>query len=190
MHNAIALLNWLVGVLVRSRARVSCGPGSKVRWWGLRGCRRGIVSIGTGSIVKARIIFDHPGGTIQIGDRTSIGASLFVCHTKITIGNDVLISWGVTVSDHDSHSLDWRQRASDVSDWIAGRKDWTGVSRQPVTISDRAWIGFGVTILKGVTVGEGAIVGACSVVTKDVPPYAVVVGNPARIIRDLSQLSS
>jgi acetyltransferase-like isoleucine patch superfamily enzyme len=190
MPNAIALLNWLVGVLVRSRARVSCGPGSKVRWWGLRGCRRGIVSIGTGSIVKARIMFDQPGGTIQIGDRTSIGASLFVCHTKITIGNDVLISWGVTVSDHDSHSLDWRQRASDVSDWIAGRKDWTGVSRQPVTISDRAWIGFGVTILKGVTVGEGAIVGACSVVTKDVPPYAVVVGNPARIIRDLSQLSS
>ena len=186
MHSVIALLNLLFGIAVRTRAHVSCGNGSIVRWWGLRGCRSGNVSIGSGSMVKCKIMFDHPGASIKIGDRTSIGASLLVCHTKITIGNDVLISWGVTIVDHDSHSLDWRRRAKDVSDWMAGRKDWEGVSIQPVTIGDRAWIGFGVTILKGVTVGEGAIIGACAVVTKDVPPYAVLVGNPARIIRYLT----
>ncbi|HWY61214.1 MAG TPA: acetyltransferase [Rhizomicrobium sp.] len=55
----------------------------------------------------------------------------------------------------------------------------------PVVISDKAWIGFGTTILKDVTVGEGAVVGACSVVTKDVELWTVVAGNPVRILRRL-----
>ena len=55
----------------------------------------------------------------------------------------------------------------------------------PITIEDKVWIGFGVNILKGVTIGEGAVIGACSVVTKDIPPYAVAVGNPARVVRNL-----
>jgi galactoside O-acetyltransferase len=60
------------------------------------------------------------------------------------------------------------------------------VIRKPVKIEDKVWIGFNSIILKGVTVGEGAIVGAGSVVTKDVPPYTIVAGNPARIIRELT----
>ena len=57
----------------------------------------------------------------------------------------------------------------------------------PVRIGDKAWIGFNAIILKGVTVGEGAIVAAGAVVTKDVPPYTIVAGNPARVIRTLSE---
>jgi acetyltransferase-like isoleucine patch superfamily enzyme len=55
-----------------------------------------------------------------------------------------------------------------------------------VKICDRVWIGFGVTILKGIIVGEGAILAAGTVVTRDVPPYCIVGGNPARVIRELS----
>ncbi|MGC8751800.1 DapH/DapD/GlmU-related protein, partial [Hydrotalea sp.] len=62
-------------------------------------------------------------------------------------------------------------------------KNWEKVKSSPIKIADKAWIGFNVIILKGVTIGEGAIVGAGSVVTKDVPPYAVVAGNPAKIIK-------
>jgi acetyltransferase-like isoleucine patch superfamily enzyme len=56
---------------------------------------------------------------------------------------------------------------------------------KPVKINDRVWIGFNSIILKGVTIGEGGIVGAGSVVTKDVPPYTIVAGNPARVIREI-----
>ncbi len=76
-----------------------------------------------------------------------------------------------------------RQRRTDVADWMRGHKDWTHVAIAAVTIADRAWIGFGATILKGVTVGEGAVVAAQSVVTRDVAPWTVVAGNPAREIR-------
>ena len=59
------------------------------------------------------------------------------------------------------------------------------VKISPVRINDRAWLGFNSIILKGVTIGEGAIIGAGSVVTKDVPAYTIVAGNPARIIQEI-----
>ncbi|MEI7431602.1 MAG: acyltransferase, partial [Betaproteobacteria bacterium] len=120
---------------------------------------------------------------VAIGDRSYIGASHFVCHSRIDIGDDVIISWGVTIVDHNSHSLDWRKRNTDVLLWLQRKKDWVGVKVAPVVIKDRVWIGFGASILKGVTLGEGAVVAAGSVVTKDVPAFTVVGGNPARVIR-------
>lgn len=96
-----------------------------------------------------------------------------------------MISWGVTIVDHNSHSVEWSHRKNDVLDWAKGQKDWSHVKVAPVTIEDRVWIGFNAIILKGVTLGEGAIVAAGAVVTKDVPPYTVVAGNPAQVIRRL-----
>jgi galactoside O-acetyltransferase len=112
-----------------------------------------------------------------------------VCHTGIAIGDDVIISWSVTIVDHDSHSLLWDRRRNDVADWMRGEKRWDGITIKPVSIRDKAWIGFGAVILKGVTVGEGAVIGAHSVVTHDVAPYTVVAGNPARVIRQLEPAS-
>jgi galactoside O-acetyltransferase len=165
---------------------VSIGAGSRVYRWRLgvgRGATR--VTIGSGSIVHCRISFDGPAGRVRIGDRTYIGASHIVCHSAVTIGSDVIISWGVTVVDHDSHAVSWALRSSDVEDWRMGRKSWEHVPVKPVTIGDKVWIGFGASILKGVTIGEGAVIGAGAVVTRAVPAYTVVGGNPARVVRQL-----
>ncbi len=180
-----SLANDLIGLFVARRIRISVGPNSMVRWWALRGSGAGRIVVGAGSMLRCRINFDHDRGEVKIGDRCFLGASHLVCHTGITIGDDVIMSWGVTVVDHDSHALAWKDRSRDISDWMQGVKHWDKVIVSPVTIKDKVWIGFGVSILKGVTVGEGAVIGANSVVTKSVPPYCVVAGNPARIVRRL-----
>lgn len=147
------------------------------------GCR---VSVGERCDVQAATIaFDRPGAEVKIGDRTFIGRSLLVSAESITIGSDVLISWGCTFADHDSHSTDFTLRQHDVVNWLEGKKDWTHVRRSPITIGDKVWMGFNTIVLKGVTIGEGAVVAAGSVVTRDVPPWTMVAGNPARPIKQV-----
>lgn len=124
---------------------------------------------------------------ITVGDRCYIGKSHLVAAEKISIGNDVVIAWGVTIVDHNSHSVDWSIRRQDIINWHKGIKDWMDIGIAPINIADRVWIGFNAIIMKGVTLGEGCVVGAGSVITKDVPPYVIVAGNPARIIRQMER---
>jgi galactoside O-acetyltransferase len=176
-----ALLGWKSW---RSGA-VALGNRTSVDWRRLRGVAGNRLQIGDCSIIHANIIFEDQGGEVYIGDRSFLGLSTLICFRRVVIGSDVLVSWGATIVDHDSHSLQWDLRRKDVCDWAQSRKNWRHVPCAPVVICDKAWIGFNVTILKGVTIGEGAVVAACSVVTRDVPPRALVAGNPARIIRKL-----
>jgi acetyltransferase-like isoleucine patch superfamily enzyme len=181
-----AVLNGLSRLRNLTSRSVTVGEGSRMYWWrvGARGGNR--LTLGKHSIVQCWISFDAAQGSVAIGDRSYIGASHIVCHSAVTIGADVIISWGVTIVDHDSHSVHWNLRKSDVEQWHRGMKSWEHVPVRPVVICDKVWIGFGASILKGVTVGEGAVIAACAVVTRDVPPYAVVAGNPARVVRQLS----
>ena len=144
------------------------------------------VHIGDHCELNCSVIFERPGAFVIIGDRTFIGGSQLVAADGIVIGNDVLVSWGVHIVDHDSHSLAWQHRKNDVMMWLDGKKDWSHVPQKPVVIEDKAWIGFNAIILKGVTIGEGAVVAAGAVVTRDVAPYSVVGGNPAKVIREPS----
>jgi len=149
----------------------------------LRTWKQGNNVTGKGNILNCRFSFDRPAARIIIGNRCYIGKSHLVAAQKITLGDDVVVSWGVTIVDHNSHSLNADIRKNDVLAWGQGEKDWTDIDIKAVTIQDKVWIGFNAIILKGVTLGEGAIIGAGSVVTKDVPPYSIVGGNPAKIIR-------
>lgn len=151
------------------------------------GCR---LEVGSDCIINTRISFDRSQASFTCGDRCYIGTSHIVSAAAIDLGDDVVISWGVTIVDHNSHALDWSKRARDVLDWGRGEKNWSDVTIAPVKIQDKVWIGFNAIILKGVTIGEGAIVAAGAVVTKDVPAYSVVAGNPARIIRTLTEPQS
>lgn len=180
-------LHALAARVVKRRLDVDVGVGSRIRWIGLLGQRSGHLRVGQGSTVNCRISFDGQEGYVKIGDRCFIGASHIVCREKITLGDDVIISWGVTLVDHNSHALEWEHRRNDVENWARGEKNWHHVDVRPVVIHDKVWIGFGASILKGVVIGEGAVIGAGSVVTRDVPPYTVVAGNPARPIKRINE---
>jgi acetyltransferase-like isoleucine patch superfamily enzyme len=140
-----------------------------------------------GSIIEARIVFEREGAKIQIGSNTFIGSSNLISADSITIGNNVLMAWGCYVVDHNSHSLIFKERSNDVRNWYKGEKDWTTVLKKPVVIKDKAWIGFNSIILKGVTIGEGSIIGAGSVVTKDIPDWSVATGNPAIVLKSIPE---
>lgn len=133
------------------------------------------------------VLFGH-GGNIIVGDDCFIGKDTRIWSAKkITIGNNVLISHNVNIHDNGSHPLNSKERQDDFKNFYqTGKLRVTNdydLREAEVKICDNVWLGFNSTIAKGVTIGQGAIVGAYSYVTKDVPEYAVVVGNPAKIIK-------
>jgi acetyltransferase-like isoleucine patch superfamily enzyme len=122
------------------------------------------------------------GHHVVIGRHTRIWASL-----DIRIGHYVKISHAVDIHDSDSHPLDASLRRQGATAFCERRErqDVRGIAAAPVCVEDDAWICFKASILKGVTVGRGAIVAAGAVVTKDVEPYTMVAGNPARFVKRL-----
>lgn len=109
---------------------------------------------------------------IYIGDNTYIADfSNLLAVKEINIGQNCAISWHVLFMDTSSHPFGYRDEAPTTK--IA-----------PIVVKDHVWIGCRAVVLKGVTIGEGAIVANNAVVTKDVPPHTMVGGNPARIIKE------
>ena len=152
------------------------------------------LTIGKDCIVSGSFIFESQEGKITIGEHCYIGNGMYISHSQIEIGNNVVIAWGCTIYDHDSHSLNYMDRRKDIDDVLNDirngknfilNKDWSNVNSKPIKICDDVWIGMNVLILKGVTIGEGAVVAAGSVVTKDVPAWTVVAGNPATVVKKI-----
>lgn len=115
---------------------------------------------------------------INIGKNVSLGEYNHVTAIdRIAIGNGVLTGRWVTITDNSHGNL--------IDDIYERPSERDLFSKGPVMIGDNVWIGDKATILPNVCIGEGAIIGANSVVTKDVPPYCIVAGNPAKIIRKL-----
>jgi acetyltransferase-like isoleucine patch superfamily enzyme len=152
---------------------------------------RPYLQMGNDNVISGTFIFEKNSGQVVIGNNTFIGGGMFICVDGIEIGNDVMFSWGCTVMDNNAHSLISAERKNDVKDWkkglddgkIGAYKNWDHVKTGKIKIKDKAWIGFNSIILKGVVIGEGAVVAAGSVVVNDVPDFAIVGGNPAKIIK-------
>lgn len=170
--------------------RVSIGPGSQIISAHLvvRNPLRCTLNIGTESNIEATIVLEKDGVEVRIGSRTHVGGgTLLDAACGIEIGDDVLIAFEVLLMDHDSHSVHFESRQYDARNWMRGSKDWTHVERRPIRIDNKVWLGARSIVLKGVTIGEGAVIGAGSVVTRDVPPWTLVCGNPAKIVRSLTE---
>ncbi len=127
-------------------------------------------------------------GSIRFGRWSYLGhGSRIWSQESVEIGDHVLIAHLVDIHDTNSHPIGHEARRADI-ERILGGKEYIPtdlVETAPVVIEDDVWIGFKASILKGVRIGRGAIVAAGAVVTKDVPPFTLVAGNPARVIREL-----
>ena len=132
-------------------------PGAELRCEGVGGLRRGV-----------RVVVD--GGRLSFGHGTNVNGTgtKILCATGITIGAWCTFSWDVQVLDNDFHTItvDGVERPSAA----------------PVVIGDRVWVGTRAVVLKGVTIGDGAVVAAGAGVSKDVPAGAVVAGVPAKVV--------
>lgn len=144
------------------------------------------IVIGRDCLIEGLLVTETDDSQIYIGDNVFIGGgSILDCVVSIVIEDDVLISYQCIIGDSDNHSLLYEIRKLDLADWKKRKHDWSTTKSAPIKISKGAWLGARSIILKGVTVGEGAVVGAGSVVTKDVPAWTMVAGNPARVIKKL-----
>src|SRR6516162_1467442 len=138
--------------------------------------------------IAGQLSINRPGGRLSIGSNCFVGPqSRIWAIDEIEIGNFVLISHLVDIHDSDSHPLEASLRRQYPIDLFERKRpvDFKHVSSAPVRIEDDVWIGFKSTVLKGVTIGRGAIIAAASLVTKNVEPFTLVAGNPARVVRTL-----
>lgn len=148
-----------------------------ISWWNIEKVRGGELIVGKNAKFEVKKNFNfYEGCSVIVTDNAELEVgsgyinmdSKIRCRNKITIGNNVVISENVHIRDSDTHQI------------LDGKHDPTA----PVVIGNHVWIGANATILKGVTIGEGAIVAAGAVVNKDVPPKALVGGVPAKIIKE------
>ena len=148
------------------------------------------VKVGRGSSVYLGVMFDlGPKARVELGDYVLMNGARLVCDSEITIGNHSLLAWNVVLMDTYRLPLNPEKRRAvlrRVPETLTRQAavDVDGPAR-PIRIGANVWIGFDCCVLPGVSIGDGAIVGARSVVTQDVEPYTVVAGNPARLIREI-----
>lgn len=142
----------------------------------------------TGAYDRASFVVG-PRGRISVGAYTVLNGTYLVCNERVEIGDHCLIAWGSVITDTwagfgnaptEARRVALRTAAADPA-----RRVPPVAPPRPVRLEDNTWVGFDSVILPGVTLGRGAIVGSKTVIYKDVPPYAVVVGDPARIVRYL-----
>ena len=145
------------------------------------------IIIGDNCVISGHLLVYNQSGQIILGKNTLIGFDTKIWSSeKIVIGERVLISHNVNIHDSNSHPLDSMKRHQDFINIVTkGSFEFVEDLRgKEIIIEDDVWIGFNATILKGVRIGKGAIVGANAIITKDVPPYAVIVSDTnVRVIK-------
>lgn len=149
--------------------------------------QRQAIRVGANTHLKGELLTFAHGGEISIGEYCYIGEQSHIWSSaQISIGDRVLIAHNVNIFDSQTHPLNPTQRHQHYREIItSGHPAKIDLGESPIRIGNDVWIGCLSIVLRGVTIGEGAIVGAGSVVSKDVPAFTIVAGNPARVIRQL-----
>lgn len=127
-------------------------------------------------------------GRIHIGDYCYFTNAVLLCELELRIGNYVVIGWNASIADSDFHPIAPAERIADAiaCSPLGNGRARPPIARRPVIIEDDVWIGPNATILKGVRIGAGALIEAGALVTRNVPPRARMLGNPAQNIGEIS----
>ncbi len=140
-------------------------------------------------VYSASTLIVGANGTVNVGSYTILNGTVIVCNDRVTIGNHCMLAWGSTVTDtwagFASVSIEKRREVLRFAATDARRRLLPVDIPRPVVLEDNVWVGFDAVILPGVTLGRGCIVGSKTIVSEDIPPYGVVVGNPSRLVRYL-----
>lgn len=154
-----------------------------------RGERPDAVSIGEGASTYLGTMFDvGRHGRVTLGSYALVHGARIICDAEVTIDDYALVSWNVVLMDSYRVPVDPDLRRDVVRrvPTLDPRRLDSADPGRPIRVGRAAWLGFDSCVLPGVTVGDGAIVGARSVVTADVEPFTIVAGNPARLVRRLT----
>jgi acetyltransferase-like isoleucine patch superfamily enzyme len=144
--------------LIRRRTRMDILPFNKFH-------------LGDNSTIEDFTTINNGVGDIYIGDRTRIGLGCTLIG-PVRIGNDIRLAQNIVMSGLNHNYEDIALPISDQ-----------GVTTSPITIEDETWLGANCVVLPGVTIGKHCVIAAGSIVTKDIPPYSVAAGNPARVLK-------
>lgn len=175
---------------------VRLGPGARVTgdhfsapatFRKMKSTRDPAITAGADTLLDGATFSMGPNATVSIGDRCHLQDCLLVAELDIRIGHRVTIHFNATLVDSDFHPLAAEPRLADslaLSPENAGKLPRPSYVSRPIVIDDDVWIGPSAVILKGVHVGQGAVIEPGAVVTRDVPPRTRVLGNPAQPVGD------
>lgn len=127
-----------------------------------------------------KLYADRPNAEIIIGDNTRIHGTCIHAYEKISIGKNCLIAANTQIIDGSGHDLSFDNPSNRIN---------TIGDSNPVVIKNNVWIGANSIILPGVTIGEGSVIAAGSVVTRNIPPMVVAGGNPAKVIKSVDSIN-
>jgi acetyltransferase-like isoleucine patch superfamily enzyme len=146
------------------------------------------ISIGEETVVEGELLVFRHGGTIRIGAWCYVGVGTRIWSScSIYIGDRVLMAHNINIIDSQTHPISPKLRHEHCKALFSGMPpESISLGERPIYIDDDAWVGAGATILRGVRIEKGAIVSAGAVVTKNVAAYCIVAGNPALVIRYLT----
>jgi acetyltransferase-like isoleucine patch superfamily enzyme len=145
--------------------------------------------MGRGASLDKTVLDVGPAGRVSLGECAFVSSARIICDLEVEIGDYALIGWSVVIMDtyRVPMNMEMRRKALARSAMTLERRLESAGEARPVRIGRNVWIGFEAVILPGVTVGEGAVIGARSVVAENVPPFTIVAGNPGRVVRVLDQ---
>jgi acetyltransferase-like isoleucine patch superfamily enzyme len=145
--------------------------------------------VGRGASLDKTVLDVGVHGRVSLGEFAFVSSARIICDAEVDIGDYALIGWNVVIMDTYRVPLESALRRQQLERSSLGPERYleSPETAHPVRIGRNVWIGFEACILPGVTIGEGAVIGARAVVVGHVAPFTVVAGNPARLVRVLDR---